>query len=265
MGLTGITMTQTFSFLGLSYSTPILVCAMGHLIPTFNFLLSLILSRKAELKLKSSGVLIQVMGSVVSIMGAALTELFRGPLIRHSSDHQLQHTNHHFFVFSSTPEFWVLGGLLLASASFSVTLWNSIQKETVNLYPEPMKVMSYYSLLGTILSIMVALMVERDLDAWKLKHNTELILIVLTGPFYVQLFKPFGIAYATTFGISFFPNTLHYGSVIGTAIIGMGYYCVMWGQMKGDEDKRGCECDEVKSSDSLVDEKVPLLQQKMEV
>jgi len=42
-GFCRMTMTQAFLFLGLSYSSPILVCAMSHLIPTFNFLLSLIL------------------------------------------------------------------------------------------------------------------------------------------------------------------------------------------------------------------------------
>lgn len=42
-GFCRVTMTQAFLFLGLSYSSPILVCAMSHLVPTFNFLLSLIL------------------------------------------------------------------------------------------------------------------------------------------------------------------------------------------------------------------------------
>ena len=42
-GFCRISMAQSFLFLGLTYSSPILVCAMGLLIPTFNFLLSLIL------------------------------------------------------------------------------------------------------------------------------------------------------------------------------------------------------------------------------
>lgn len=85
-------MTQTFSFLGLSYSSPMLVCVtvMGHLIPTFNFLLSLIL-RKRELNLRSYGIQVQVIGILVSIMGAVLAEFLKGPLIRPSS-HQLRHT-----------------------------------------------------------------------------------------------------------------------------------------------------------------------------
>ncbi|XP_028754466.1 WAT1-related protein At1g70260-like isoform X1 [Neltuma alba] len=276
LGITGITLSQTFSFLGLGYSSPILVCAMGLLIPSFNFLLSLFL-RKKNLNFRSSATLFQVMGTLISIMGAALAEFFKGPLIRPSS-HQLRHAQH-FFIFSSTPEFWVLGGLLLAAASFSVSLWNFMQKGTVKLYPEPMKVICYYNFLGTISSAIVSIMVERDSDAWKLKHKMELILVVLTalfggvirptiqvwftrlkGPFYFQIFKPFGIAYATIFGVTFFPNSLHFGSVVGTTITGIGYYSVMWGQIKEDEDKIGCD----ESSDSL-DKKAPLLKENKEM
>ncbi|XP_057449558.1 WAT1-related protein At1g70260-like [Lotus japonicus] len=280
LGFTGITMTQTFLYLGLSYSSPILVCAMGHLIPTFNFLISVIL-RKTKLNLRSSTTQVQLIGIMVSIMGAVLAEFFKGPLIRPSS-HHLKHTKQ-LFVFSSTPEFWVLGGILLAAASFSTAIWNFIQKETVQqYYPEPMKVVSYYCLLGTILSAIVSWIVERDANAWKLKRDMDLILIVLTalfggvirpniqvwftrmkGPLYVPLFKPFGVAFATTFGVCFFPNSLHYGSVIGAAILGMGYYTVFYGEFKGDdEEENSCDYDE--SSDSL-DKKIPLLQEKMEV
>ncbi|XWS68966.1 hypothetical protein CRYUN_Cryun04dG0138900 [Craigia yunnanensis] len=71
---------------------------------------------------------------------------------------------------------------------------------------------------------------ERDVNAWKLKHNRELLLIVVTGafgsvirsnvhlactrmkgPFYVPMFKPFGMVFATFFGVSFFTNSLYYG------------------------------------------------------
>ncbi|MED6210496.1 hypothetical protein PIB30_064596 [Stylosanthes scabra] len=283
LGFTGITMTQSFSFLGLSYSSPILVCAMGLLIPTFNFLLSLIF-RETELNLRSSGFQVQVIGVMISIMGGLEAELFKGPLIRptsSSSDDKLQFTNNikkPLFVFSSVPEFWVLGGLLLASASFSVALWNFIQKKTVKEYPEAMKGVAYYSMIGTMLSAVVAWIVERDdANAWKLNHHMQLTLIILTalfggvirpniqiwlsrmkGPSYVPLFKPFGIAFATTFGVCIFPNSLHYGSVIGAAIIGTGYYTIIWGQMKGEEEKRFVE-----RSDYL-DNKIPLLQEKME-
>ncbi|KAL2339679.1 hypothetical protein Fmac_007619 [Flemingia macrophylla] len=273
LGFTGITMTQSFLFLGLSYSSPILVCAMSHLVPTFNFLLSLIIR---ELNLRSPGVQVQVIGILVSMMGAMVAEFFKGPLIRPSSPH-LRHTKQ-LLVFSSTPEFWHLGGALLVAAFLSLSISTFIQKETVKQYPEPLKVLFYSSLLGTILSAIVSYIVERDINAWKLRRVKELILILLTalvggvirpniqiwftslkGPLYVSLFKPFGIAFATTFAVSFFSNNLHYGSVIGATVLGVGYYIIMYGQIKGNEET---SCDE--SSDSL-DNKIPLLQEKMEV
>ncbi|CAJ1974315.1 unnamed protein product [Sphenostylis stenocarpa] len=275
LGFIGISVTQSFLFLGLSYSSPILVCAMGHLIPTFNFLLSLVL-RKTQLNLRSLGIQVQVIGILVSIIGAVVTEFYKGPLIRPSSHHLTQ--TKQFLVFSSTPEFWILGGALLATAFFSLSVSHFIQKETLEQYPEPMKVVSYSSLIGTILSAVVSCIVDRDINAWKIKRNKDLILIVLTalvggvirpntqvwltrikGPFYVSLFKPFGIAFATTFAVCFFSNSLHYGSVIGTTVIGMGYYTVMYGQVKGNEEEKSCD----DSSDSL-DKKIPLLQEKME-
>ncbi|THG09257.1 hypothetical protein TEA_011782 [Camellia sinensis var. sinensis] len=55
------------------------------------------------------------------------------------------------------------------------------------------------------------------------------------GPFYVPLFKPLGIPIATFCGCFFFADSFHYGSILGLAIVGMGYYTVMWGQIRADE------------------------------
>lgn len=75
--------------------------------------------------MKNSGMQVQIIGVIVSLMGAIVAEFFKGPLIRPSS-HHLRYTKQ-LFVFSSTPEFWVFGGILLAAASFSVSITNFIQ------------------------------------------------------------------------------------------------------------------------------------------
>lgn len=49
-------------------------------------------------------------------------------------------------------------------------------------------------------------------------------------------------------------------SVIGTTVLGMGHYTVMYGQLRENEEETSCD----ESSDSL-DKMVPLLQEKMEV
>ncbi|PQQ09039.1 WAT1-related protein [Prunus yedoensis var. nudiflora] len=189
-------------------------------------------------------------------------------------------------VFSSEPtEHWVVGGILLASASLSVSVWNIIQLGTMKLYPEveAIEVVTFYSLLGTIQSAILSLSLERNPSAWRLKLNMELLLIILTaifgglvrsrvhnwcmsikGPYYVPLFKPFGIVFATIFGLSLSANSLHYGSVIGSVVIGMGYFVISWGQIREDEEQQDQQCvDERLEPNS--ERKVPLLQEENDV
>ncbi|EOY00432.1 hypothetical protein QUC31_014281 [Theobroma cacao] len=282
LGLTGIAVSQNLAFVGLSYSSPIVVCAMGLLIPSLSFLLSII-PRTTRLDWRNSSSQAKLMGTLISITGAAVVELYKGPFIRKSSyfyAHQLK-VIPKLFVFYSAPDNWILGGILLAAASLSVAMWNVIQLGTVKQYPQVMKVVSFYSLAGTIQCLVFSLIMERDLNAWKLKLNLELLLIVVTGvfgsiirsnvhlawsrmkgPFYVPMFKPFGIVFATFFGVSFFTNSLHYGSVIGTLITGMGYYAVMWGQIREEELRK--ERDVERTDDTSDQIKTPLLQEQEE-
>ncbi|XP_021293100.1 WAT1-related protein At1g70260 isoform X3 [Herrania umbratica] len=254
---------------------------------------------------RSSSSQAEVTGTLISIMGAVVVELYKGPFIRKSSyfyAHQLKVIPKRL-VFYSAPDNWILGAILLAAASLSVAIWNVIQLGTVKQYPQVMKVASFYSLAGTIQCLVFSLIMERDLNAWKLKLNLELLLIVVTGvfgsiirsnvhlacsrmkgPFYVPMFKPFGIVFATFFGVTF-TNSLHYGSfhfipkvpaswssnflqisksysVIGTLITGMGYYAVMWGQIREEELRK--ERDVERTDDSSDQIKAPLLQKQEE-
>ncbi|KAK8526480.1 hypothetical protein V6N12_020951 [Hibiscus sabdariffa] len=231
LGLSGIAVSQNLAFLGLSYSSPIVVCATGLLLPSISFFLSIIL-RTTKLGWGSSGCQAKLIGTLISITGIIVVELYGGPFIPTSPvslAHPLQLIPIHF-VFYSTPDRWVLGGLLLAAANLSLSILNIIQVGTVKQYPQVMKVASFYSLVGTIQCLVFSLCMERDLDAWKLKHKRDLLLIIVTGtfgsiirsnvhltctrmkgPFYVPMFKPCGILFATIFGTSFFTNSLQYG------------------------------------------------------
>lgn len=276
LGLTGITATQYLAFIGLDYSSPILVCAMGHLIPAFSFLLAII-RRNITLDWRRSSIRAKTVGTLITVIAAVLVTLYKGPVVRKSS--ASFHVKQHLFIFAATPDHWVLGGILLAGASLSVAVWNIIQLGTLKQYPQVMKVVSFYSLVGTVQCTIISLAVERDLSLWKLKFDMELLLIILTaifggvirsrvqiwcmrlkGPFYVPMFKPFGIIYATFFGVCFFADSLHYGSVLGALVMGIGYYALMWGQIKEEEIRQ----DHEDSNDDSSESKVPLLREDPE-
>ncbi|XP_052173675.1 WAT1-related protein At1g70260 [Diospyros lotus] len=267
LGLVGITIAQNLAFVGLSYSSPIVACGMGNLIPSLSFLLGLIV-RSVAFDWRGSSSRARVIGTLISIAGAISLTLYKGPVIRQqpyslsssssssssSSLHLLLRLVPRIFVFSSRHENWVLGCISLAAASLALSLWNIIQVGTVKLCPEVMKIASVYTLIGTIQTAIFAMFMERDPTAWRVKFDMQLLIIVLTaifgsvirsrvqlwcmklkGPFYVPLFKPLGIPIATFCGCVFFADTFHYGSMMGAAIVGIGYYAVMWGQMTEHE------------------------------
>ncbi|KAL2928782.1 hypothetical protein RDABS01_028532 [Bienertia sinuspersici] len=221
LGLTGITIAQNLAFTGLRDSSPIVVCAMGLLLPSFQFFLNLIL-RKAKLKLKSTSTRIKLVGIVISFIGGITVAVYLGPSILQGpiiGPILLSGTKFQF-IFIATTEQWMFGTFLLGCATFFIAIWSMIQ-----------------ALFGTL--------VRSRIQAWCMS---------VKGPMYVAMFKPAGIFWANCLGESFF-GTLCYGSVIGTIVVGVGYYTVLWGvreEAKKDQD------DSIKSASSDI--KTPLLQ-----
>ncbi|MFS7998384.1 hypothetical protein Hanom_Chr12g01153231 [Helianthus anomalus] len=59
----------------------------------------------------------------------------------------------------------------------------------------------------------------------------------LKGPLYVAMFKPLTIIIAMIMGVLFLGDPVYLGSVLGGSIITIGFYGVLWG--KGKEDEEG--------------------------
>ncbi|CAI9767946.1 unnamed protein product [Fraxinus pennsylvanica] len=282
LGLIGVTMAQNLAFLGLSYSSPIVAIGMANIIPAISFLLAIIL-RTTKFNWKCSGNQARLIGTFISIMGATSLTLYRGPTIKNHSYPALSLQSlavppqQRLFVFLSAHENWILGCIFFAASSLALSVCNLIQVGTVKIYPQVMKIISFYSLFGTIQSAVLAAFIERDPSAWRLELNLELFVIILTaiftslirssvhiwcmrmkGPYFVPIFKPVGILFASAFGCLLFADTFHYGSMMGAIVCGVGYCTVMWGQIREDDEMHKNSGNSSSPSD---DEKVPLLQE----
>ncbi|KAH9612766.1 hypothetical protein KSS87_005674 [Heliosperma pusillum] len=249
LGLTGITIAQNLAFTGLSDSSPIVVCAMGLLLPSFQFFLSPIL-RKTRLNISSRSTRMKVIGVVISLLGAVMVATYLGPSILHGPlfRPQILRGPRSFLVFISATNEWMIGTSMLAAATFSVAVWSIIQVSTFSKFPDMMVIVTCYTIFGTLQTVFVDRIANGDLTSWKLKLDLELLIIVLTalfgtlirsrvqawcmslnGPMYVAMFKPLGLFWACLIGLSFFGSGLHYGSVIGTCIVAIGYLTVLRG------------------------------------
>ncbi|KAL1824612.1 hypothetical protein DCAR_0312692 [Daucus carota subsp. sativus] len=276
LGLIGCT-SQIMGYTGIGYSSPTLASAISNLVPAFTFILAIIF-RMESVALRSSSSQAKVLGAIVSISGAFLVTLYKGPRIIPTPSLSSLSVPQLLSSSNSNPNSnWVLGGLFLTTEYILVPMWYIVQAQIMKEYPSELTVVFFYNLIVSVLAGIVALITEPDSSAWKLKPDIALASIICSGifgsfinnsvhtwvlrvkgPFFVAMFKPLSIAIAVTMGVIFLGDTLYLGSAIGAMIISIGFYTVMWGKAK---EEMGVGRLDVESLGSPPSQKTPLLQQ----
>ncbi|XP_061370143.1 WAT1-related protein At5g40240-like isoform X1 [Gastrolobium bilobum] len=298
---------QTFMYTGIRYSSPTLASAMEDLTPAYTFIIAIIFRmEKLDLKLRSCQA--KSIGTVVSIAGALTVTLYKGlPMTNGVLPNNVLGGT---FLSSQQSE-WLLGGFLLAAASFCISTllvmqasesYSNISQEcactlsshlvtkitvflyimqtwTIKDYPAELMLTTICCSFVVILSFMVAFIAEGNPKAWILKPDMELISIFYSaifvismrsvvhtwacrkkGPLYVAMFNPLGIVIALAMGVIFLGDALYLGSMIGAAIIAIGFYAVIWGQAQDEKmvNEEYGQCSIISSSSSAE----PLLMNK---
>lgn len=234
-----------FGYTGIDYSSPTLYSALSNLVPAFTFILSTIF-RVEKLNLRSRSSQAKLLGTILSITGAITVTLYKGlPLIiiqPHSSFEQL--------LILSPQSNWLIGGFFLTAGWFLMSIWYIFLATAVKEFPEKIIVTFFYCVFATINSAIFALIGERG-SVWRLRHGIEYAAVVyaaivgsvvstlvhawclrIKGPIYVSVFKPFGIVVAVIMSVIILGDTLYIGSVIGSVVLSIGFYAVLWGNFK---------------------------------
>ncbi|KAJ4982170.1 hypothetical protein NE237_033007 [Protea cynaroides] len=269
LGLIGY-LVQIFAYTGINYSSPTLGAAMSNLTPPFTFILA-VLFRMEKLDWKSPSTQAKSIGTMVSVSGAFIVSLYKGPPIMMYPSSSNSSNRLHVFLLSN----WVIGGLFFAADCLLSAMWYIFQAAIVKEYPEELTLTFLYSFFGTIHSAIGSLIAERDQSAWRLKPDLVLITIAYSailgfgfcigattwalhqkGPLYVAMFRPLGIVIAVVMGILFLGDTVYWGSVVGSIIITVGFYAVIWGKAQEEELDKAVGVKSLESSAEVA----PLLQ-----
>ncbi|XP_022751891.1 WAT1-related protein At4g15540-like [Durio zibethinus] len=279
LGLIGFS-AQICTYKGIEYSSPTLASAVGNLSPAFTFILA-ILFRMEKVALRSSTTQAKIMGTIVSISGALVVVLYKGPKVFSSSPLTSSSSSSSSVLLQWPPESsaqsnWVIGGVLIAVAYLLYSFWYIIQTQVMEIYPQELTVAFFYNLCATFIATPVSLIAESKLSSWRLTQSIAVVTVLysgvfssfsssvhiwglhLKGPVYVVIFKPLSIAIAAFMSAIFLGDTLHLGSVIGAIILSMGFYAVIWG--KANEEERIDDDTALGSLGRLSNDKAPLLQ-----
>ncbi|KAL5793132.1 hypothetical protein ACOSP7_001726 [Xanthoceras sorbifolium] len=245
IGLIGCA-SQIVGLKGINYSSPTLASAISNLTPAFTFILAIIF-RMEKFTFKKQSSQAKVLGTIVSIGGAFVVTLYKGPpitLVSSSPSIPLDQPLH-----SSNSNNWLTAGLLLTAQYILVPLWYIVLAQIMEEYPAELTVVFIYNICVCFLAAIVGLIAERDSIAWRLRPNIALASILcsglfgsfvnnaihtwalrIKGPVYVAMFKPFVDCCCSCHGC-------HVPRVVGATIISLGFYTLMWGKAKEDMTK----------------------------
>ncbi|XP_043808176.1 WAT1-related protein At5g40240 isoform X2 [Manihot esculenta] len=255
---------QLIGYKGIQYSSPTMASAMSNLMPAWTFLFAGIF-RMEKLDWRSSSTQSKIIGTIVSIMGALMMVLYKGPKLESSTSSKTSPISLHHQHMGSPLSHWLIGGLFLGIQHIGFAFIYILQTQIMQICPSEILLTFACFLYTTIIAAPVCFIAEPELSAWRISPDITMVSILyagvlggaflgimhlwclhLKGPVYVAAFSPLTIAVAAAMASAFLGEALHLGSVIGAVLITSGVYSVIWGKAKEEEMR------EILSSSSTV-------------
>ncbi|KAL3524598.1 hypothetical protein ACH5RR_012970 [Cinchona calisaya] len=231
----------------LSLTSATFVTAMANLIPGLTLILSLIF-RFENLEIRNSAGKAKVLGTVLGISGAMAMTLIKGMKITTSSHHAHLVPPHNH---SAVPSKNFLGSLLALLSCLSYAIWLVLQTKTSQRYPcySSTALMCF---IGSILAGVFAICTDHnDWSSWKIGWDCRLLTAaylgiissglsvaamawctMIKGPLFVSSFAPLGLVFTALAGSLWLSEELYLGSLIGSILIAIALYLVIWGKGK---------------------------------
>ncbi|KAL3843566.1 hypothetical protein ACJIZ3_000969 [Penstemon smallii] len=253
----GVTVNQITYFVGLKNSTPTIACALSNINPAVTFVMAIPFGLE-KLGLKSKAGQAKVLGTTICVGGALLLSFYNGPMVNiigKSSIHwrYAEKTagtskdsisiNHHHVINV------ILGPFLLLVSAVSWAVWLIIQTKVSQKYGAPYSSSALMCLMGSIECVIVGFCFDHNLSAWSLSPSIRIVSSVYAGivcsalafclmswciqrkgPLYVSVFSPLLLVIVAILSWALLEEKLYVGTVVGSVLIVMGLYGVLWGK-----------------------------------
>ncbi|KAJ8531272.1 hypothetical protein K7X08_026706 [Anisodus acutangulus] len=256
ISLIGITLSLNLCYVSISYISATFASASTNTIPVITFILALCF-RMESICYKQRHGIAKIMGSVVCVAGALVYAFVNGPPLYPES-----HKGVHYQTSIGTSKGeWIKGSIIMLLANTMWSLYLILQGPIMKEYPAKLRLTTLQCLFSCIQSAIWAISVKRDIAAWKLGFNFNLLslaycgvlvtglsywlrawVIEIKGPVFTAMFTPIALIVTAFFSFIFWKEIPRLGSVCGAILLVMGLYGVLWGKQKEAECKRTSEC-----------------------
>ncbi|XP_073144784.1 WAT1-related protein At5g07050-like [Henckelia pumila] len=260
LGLLGPVIDQNFYYAGLKLTSPTFSCAMSNMLPALTFIMAIIF-RMEKVNIKKVIYQVKVVGTIVTVAGAMLMTLYKGPLVEMAwTKHRESHSSGGTSGETSDRD-WFIGCILLIIATLAWSSLFILQKAALKTYSNhQLSLTTLVCFMGTLQAIAVTFVMEHKASVWRIGWDMNLLAAAYAGivtssiSYYVQglVMKSKGPVFATAFsplmmiivavlGSFILAEKIYLGGVIGSAIIVTGLYSVLWGKYKEEKEKKMLE------------------------
>nr|GLL32248.1 WAT1-related protein At3g30340-like isoform X5 [Ipomoea trifida] len=239
------TLTLYLFLIGLEYTSTSFACAFINIVPINTFLLAL-LFRQERINMKCKSGKAKVLGTLICLIGAIVLTLYKGkPLINASSKGLESYHN---------TKSWVIGSLFLFAGASTWSSWFLIQSWVGSGYPYQYSSTSIMSFFGAIQSTVLCFIIDGNTSIWRLKGSLEILAVIYAGivgssicyvvmswcvkqkgPVFTSTFSPFIQIFAIVLDVSILHEQIHLGSILGSILVIVGLYALLWGKSKEAE------------------------------
>ncbi|KAA8537898.1 hypothetical protein F0562_027522 [Nyssa sinensis] len=244
VSLCGITLSLNLYSFAMNYTSATLAAASTNSIPVITFIMAVSL-RMENISIKQWHGMAKVFGSVVCVSGALVTTFVKGPPLYSSAQKEIPEPS----TENSSKRDWIKGSLIMLSSNTLWSLWLITQGLLVKQYPAKLRLTTLQCFFSCIQSVVWAVVVERNISAWKLGWDLNLLSvaycgIIVTGvtywlrvwviqkkgPVFIAMFTPSAFILTAIFSAFLWKEILHWGSVCGTVLLAGGLFSVLWGK-----------------------------------
>ncbi|PKA61781.1 WAT1-related protein [Apostasia shenzhenica] len=261
LGLLGPVIDQNFYYAGLKFTSPTFSCAMSNMLPAMTFVMAVIF-RMEKVDLKKVIYQAKVVGTLVTVAGAMLMTLYKGPVV------ELFWTKHGGGGGAASPasavdaamgdKDWVKGSIFLIIATLAWASLFVLQAATLKKYTAQLSLTTLVCFMGTLQAIVVTLVMERRKPSvWSIGWDMNLLaaayagivtssiayyvqglVIEKKGPVFASAFSPLMMIIVAIMGSFILAEKIFMGGVLGAVLIVIGLYSVLWGKHREDNEKK---------------------------
>ncbi|KAG0512368.1 hypothetical protein BDA96_10G007400 [Sorghum bicolor] len=269
----GAALSQYTFFYGLQYTTATFAITFTNVAPVLTFLIAVLL-RVESLNMKNKAGAAKIVGTLTSFAGVMLLTLYKGVSLTHLADEPSP--DHHGAApgSSSDRKSWTLGTLALLANCLCFSFWLLLQSRLTKKYPALYSSTAYMFLISSLQGGALTAAIQRRASVWVLTRPLEIVTVLYTGvmgsgvgyvlmtwcvekrgPVFTSAFIPVIQIMVAMIDFFFLHENLYLGSVLGSILLILGLYILLWGKKRDASEASSSAADKEEEEEEEDKEK----------